>query len=179
MHQPIILFVADRFRKNISVRWPYKYIHPINYSKSYKIKTFLILNVIFSAVNEDHQYWDITPVGAYYKITNSKNGPAMGISGESLENGAPLIQSSYSESDSQLWSLVDPGNGYFQIINKHSHKFIDINGVSTADGARAIQYTSTEGHNQQFSLEPDVITSQHEPPCKYTGNKLCSKSFFE
>lgn len=108
------------------------------------------------------QLWEVSAVGAYYKILNVKTGLALDVNNESLVDGASIIQYPYSGNDNQLWSLVNLGNGYFQILNKHSQKVVDISSASKADGAKAIQYTASSGQNQQFLLKPAVVTSEDQ-----------------
>jgi len=109
--------------------------------------------------NMPNQLWNVTPVNGYYKIINNKTGLSMDVNGESLNDGAQVIQYAYSGNDNQLWNIFDLGNGYFQIINKKSEKCLDVSGESLVDHTRIIQYKNTGGYNQQFLLMPQVITA--------------------
>jgi hypothetical protein len=58
-----------------------------------------------SATGTSAQYWAVTAVGSYYKITNKGNGLTLTNHGDSNSAGTPLTQETYTGSKDQLWTL--------------------------------------------------------------------------
>ena len=104
----------------------------------------------------------------------SHSGSCLDVSGESLDDGASIIQWPCHGGDNQQWRLEGVADGYSRIVSRHSGKCLDVSGGSADDGASIIQWQCHGGDNQQWRLEvvADVggatysrIVSRHSGKC--------------
>lgn len=115
--------------------------------------------------------WRLESVpGGYYQVINESSGLAMSVVGESLDNGADVIQvPATSDSTAVNWCFEDISNtGYFVMLNENSGQAVDIGYASVDDGANAIQWPRSKKLNQQVFLDPmttDEGTSGSDPKC--------------
>ena len=83
----------------------------------------------------------------------SHSGSCLDVSGESLDDGASIIQWPCHSGDNQQWRLEGVADGYSRIVARHSGKCLDVSGGSLDDGASIIQWPCHGGDNQQWRLE--------------------------
>lgn len=77
----------------------------------------------------------------------------MDISDESSENGANLIQWSFTGKANQQFEVVDLQNGYYALMPYHSGKSLDVWDRGTADGVDIRQYSYLSEPHQQWRIE--------------------------
>lgn len=90
---------------------------------------------------------------SYYKIVNKKSDKVLEVSGESVDEGANVIQWEDNNAEHQQWRLVEVDEGEYFIVNRKSKKVLDIMSESTDNGATAIQWLCAGGDNQLWKLE--------------------------
>ena len=83
----------------------------------------------------------------------SHSGGCVDVSGESLNDGASIVQWQCHNGDNQQWRLEVVADGYSRIVSRHSGKCLDVSGNSLDDGASIIQWQCHGGENQQWRLE--------------------------
>jgi hypothetical protein len=83
-------------------------------------------------------------------IKNEKSGLYLGVEGESTADGAALIQTANTGSDSLVWALDYTGSGAFRLTNQNSDKVLDVPDESTADGVLLGQWEGNGGEHQAF-----------------------------
>ena len=86
-----------------------------------------------------------------------KKNPSLVIStGGSTASGAVMKTAvsgqSYSEADTQNYTVKSIGNGYYQITNSKSGLALAVNNGSIADGTAVVQLTPASGHMNQMWL---------------------------
>jgi hypothetical protein len=100
----------------------------------------------------------------------SHSGKCLDVSGESLDDGAPIIQWQCHSGDNQQWRLEAAAEGYSRIVSRHSGKCLNVSDESLDDGASIIQDQCHGGDNQQWRLEAAAdgysrIVSRHSGKC--------------
>ncbi|MEV0253053.1 RICIN domain-containing protein [Streptomyces sp. NPDC050732] len=91
---------------------------------------------------------------------NVRSKLRMGVSRESLRDGAEIRQSLASTRAHQKWQLVvvsqDDGDVLYTIENTRSGKVLEVVGAGTANGAAVAQraYEGDDAHHQQWRLIP-------------------------
>ena len=59
----------------------------------------------------------------------SHSGGCVDVSGESLDDGASIIQWQCHNGDNQQWRLEVVADGYSRIVSRHSGKCLDVSGI--------------------------------------------------
>ena len=90
--------------------------------------------------------------GGIYRITNKASGKVLDINGVSRDNGARLIQWSWTGGNNQRFRAINVGRDVFKLKALHSDKVIDVDGGSTANDAIIHQWDDHGGSNQQWRL---------------------------
>jgi hypothetical protein len=112
----------------------------------------------------------------YCRIIAKHSGKCLDVGGESMDEGAGVIQWSYWGGDNQKWKLEPVGGGYFRIIAKHSARCLDVSSGSTKGGAGIMQWGYWGGDSQKWRLEPVGggyfrIIAKHSGKCLDVQNK--------
>lgn len=89
---------------------------------------------------------------AFYKIVSVSSGKALDIANGALNNGAGLVQRSYTGSEQQQFRILDGGAGYAKIINRRSGKAIEVQGWSASAGGVIDQWDDLSNHNQLWKI---------------------------
>src|SRR5262245_38626634 len=89
-----------------------------------------------------------------YKIQVVHSGKVLDVSGESRQDGAPVIQWDWHGGPNQKFRVFHLGAEVYFIMAVHSGKVLDVRGVSKDNGAGVIQYRLNGGPNQQFRFLP-------------------------
>ncbi len=83
----------------------------------------------------DHEYWRLVDLDfGFFGVVNSKSGKCLAVSGDSLNEGAQVIQKTCTapvETSSQIWRFIQNTQDFYMIYNAHSGHCIT---VSSADG---------------------------------------------
>ena len=111
------------------------------------VSASVALVVMLSTATASGQTSGFTPLIA------SHSGKCLDVNGESLDDGAAIIQWQCHSRDNQQWRLEVAGDGYSRIVSRHSGKCLDVSDGSAADGASIIQGQCHGGDNQQWRLE--------------------------
>ena len=93
---------------------------------------------------------------AAYRLTNTKYGKALAVSGDALTLVTP------GTTAVQLWMLSTTGDGHSTLINSSTGKLLDVSSAATNDGAAVATYQPTTGSNQSWKLRstaPDSWTA--------------------
>jgi len=85
-----------------------------------------------------------------FYLVNVKSGFYLGVEGDSLEDGADVVQRAAGPSDSMVWAFDYTGSGAFRITNKNSGKVLDVPDESTEDGILLGQWEGNGGDHQAF-----------------------------
>ncbi len=85
-----------------------------------------------------------------YELIARHSGKCLGVSGASMDDGAPVIQWTCDGGLNQRWRLQPASDGYYNLVASHSGKLLDVTGVSTDDGAQIIQWPANGGQNQEW-----------------------------
>ncbi|MEK4350733.1 discoidin domain-containing protein [Paenibacillus sp. FSL R5-0475] len=102
------------------------------------------------------QQWYLESVSdGYYKITNNTSKKAIAVLDSSKDDGAKLVQQTYTSDKSynDEWLLVDKGNGYYLLVNRNSDKALSASG-NTENGAQLIQTSITDSDEQLLKIDP-------------------------
>jgi len=118
--------------------------------------------------------WRNFDANTQYKICNKGNGLCLSVSGASTATNAAIIQSSYTASNSQKWTITQIAPKQYKIINVNSGLALDIYGGHTTDGTAAIQYTYKGSANQLWSFTSlaDQLGSYVISPTTNTASSL-------
>lgn len=100
-----------------------------------------------------------------YRIRNRHSGLSLVVENASTDDGATVIQDSYSGEAHQQWTAhqTHDGNWYFE--NENSGKVLDIEEGSTAQGAHCIQRSWRNDPRQKWSLtslEGDYLHAKNQ-----------------
>jgi hypothetical protein len=89
---------------------------------------------------------------AWYQVISMTSGLCADDSGNSLDNGTPIIQWGCSQTKTnQRWQFVYVGGGYYHIVNQLSGKCLDMGG-STTSGTGIKQWSCGTSQNLSWSL---------------------------
>ncbi|MEU8892621.1 RICIN domain-containing protein [Streptomyces sp. NPDC048442] len=113
----------------------------------------------------------VSTVPARAWIIAKHSGKAVGVAGNSQDNGAQLIQWDRYRGDNEKFTLEPAGDGSHYIVPKHSGKAIGIADNSQDNGAQLIQWDRYRGDNEKFTLEPAGDGSHYIVP-KHSGKTL-------
>ncbi len=110
----------------------------------------------WTCVNGENQKFQFTPVSGGYEISVKNSGLALTVNGgaSALQNGAYLVQDTFSGQTNQVFNLQPMADGTFEIVALHSGKCMDVEGVSKSNGAYIHQWTCLSASNQKWSLIP-------------------------
>ena len=105
------------------------------------------------------------PAGAY-AIVSRFSGKALEVRGGSLNDGAFITQSDFTDGPHQIWKITPIGKAHYSIIAFHSGKSLQARESFNSDGARLQQYAWSDQHHQHWLIEPYDddgwrITSRH------------------
>jgi hypothetical protein len=110
----------------------------------------------------------------YYTIRARHSGKVLDVAGESMEDGAELIQyqASLPVSGNQSWLLEVTPDGYYFIKARHSGKALDVQAASQADLTRIVQYAPfAQSASQQWKIEP-VSDGYYKLVARHSGKVL-------
>ena len=93
----------------------------------------------------------------YYQVINKASGKCATVQGASLDDLAPVIQTSCLGDASEQWRFVATSGGYYTIQARHSGKVMDVDGASQSNNAKLLQYASGPTPNQEF--KPILVTT--------------------
>jgi hypothetical protein len=91
---------------------------------------------------------DFISSGTYY-IEAVHSGKVADVSGKSTENGANIVQWSYTGGANQHWNIEHLGGGVYRAAAVHSGKLMEVNDASIDFGANVQQWPSN-GHPTQM-----------------------------
>lgn len=105
------------------------------------------------------------PAGAYAIVSRS-SGKALEVRSGSVNDGAYITQSDFTDSAHQIWKITPIGKAHYSIIAFHSGKSLQARESFNSDGARLQQFGWSDQHNQHWLIEPYDddgwrITSRH------------------
>lgn len=103
--------------------------------------------------------------GHVYALTAANSGKNAAVLGDSLANGATVVQKTASGGPGQLWEAVDHGDGTFSLVNINSGKCMDVQNGSTNAGAAIIQWPCTGASNQSWTSSGSAIVSARSGLC--------------
>lgn len=106
---------------------------------------------------DNSQIWNIAATGDYYSITNENSGLALTVETASSEDGAAVIQTTYTGAENQQWAINYISDGYYYVTNRNSGKCLEITDASTENSAEARQNTYSESTNQMFKIQHSVL----------------------
>ncbi|XEC95851.1 LamG-like jellyroll fold domain-containing protein [Paenibacillus tarimensis] len=109
--------------------------------------------------------------GATYKLKARHSDKLAGVSGDSTENGAYVVQQTDTGSTAQLWTITALGNGYYKIINVNSGKSLDVSGGSTANGAKLIQWPYSGSDHEQWQII-DLANGAYKLIARHSGKAM-------
>ena len=88
----------------------------------------------------------------YYKFINKNSNKSLDVNNSSVDEGAPIIQWSYSGGNSQQWQLNTISDRNYSIVNKNSSKALDVDSVSSTAGKNIIQHAGANTTSQQWQI---------------------------
>ncbi|GAA1829540.1 glycosyl hydrolase family 95 catalytic domain-containing protein [Agromyces salentinus] len=88
------------------------------------------------------------------RLANERSGKVMDVEWASTNDGAPVIQWSWSGASNQRWQLVPGHDGSFRIRSQRSGKVLDNPATSMADGTRLDQWADGFSPNQWWRAVP-------------------------
>ncbi len=119
-------------RKDYNISWP-------NWKKSSPIENLKSMKAIGSLVIQ--QVTVIRPDGRF-ELKNTASGLSLGVEGNSMADGAKIIQRSFEGGANSLWTFTHhPDNGYSQIVSARSGKDVAVRKSSTANGEPLVQWS--------------------------------------
>ncbi|MEW2121457.1 RICIN domain-containing protein, partial [Streptomyces sp. NPDC005474] len=102
--------------------------------------------------------------GHVYTLTAANSGKNAAVLGDSLADGAAVVQKTVSGGPGQLWEAVDRGDGTFSLVNINSGKCMDQTG-STNAGTAIIQGTCNGASTQNWTFSGSAIVSARSGLC--------------
>ncbi|RYD24167.1 MAG: hypothetical protein EOP88_01325 [Verrucomicrobiaceae bacterium] len=120
----------DNRRKDYNISWPdWKKPSPIENLKSMKAIGSLVIQ----------QVTVIRPVGKL-ELKNTASNLSLGVEGNSMADGARVIQGPYKGSANAQWTFTHhPDSGFCQMVSVRSGKNMTVRNASTDDGAPLVQ----------------------------------------
>lgn len=112
--------------------------------------------VFFRDLTVEQLSADHNDVGGRYYLRNVHSGYVADVEAGSTENGADIIQSSWTGNDNQIWDLVQNADGTYRIRSFNSGKVMEVEDGSTAQGANVLQSPWYGGDNQRWNLIQNV-----------------------
>lgn len=103
---------------------------------------------------------------SFFVLAAKHSGKVIGVSGQSKQNGAPVIQWAASKTDNEKWIIEPASEGYVTLKALHSGQVLNVAGNSKAPGAKVIQWPKSGSDNEQWKIEtlPDgfvTLTAKH------------------
>ena len=99
------------------------------------------------------QGWEVNEVSpTYHTITSLASGQVMDIEGDSLSEGASVVQNPADGGLAQQWQGYDIGSGFYRMLNSNSGLLVGIDNSDFADGSAAIQEGDYDNISQQWLL---------------------------
>ncbi len=89
-----------------------------------------------------------------YQYFAAHSDQTLDVAGESLNNGAAIIQWPINGKNNQRWVPLPYGNDYWILVNVNSKLVLDVAGASTQNGAPLIQWQWNGGLNQLWRIYP-------------------------
>jgi len=100
----------------------------------------------------DNQTFRFSPVTGGYEITAKNSGLQLDVLGQSVDDGASIIQYPFLGGANEIWQVTPTSDGYFSLTPLNSGKCLNVAGSSTADGALTEQRTCSDIDSQKWSL---------------------------
>ncbi|AJQ93105.1 RICIN domain-containing protein [Gynuella sunshinyii] len=88
-----------------------------------------------------------------YNIVSSLSGLYMDVAEKSTDNGANILQFSYTGANNQKFDIKLMDDGSYSIRAVHSGKSLDVYNYSTEDGAELLQWTFNATDNQRWHID--------------------------
>ncbi|HJZ75941.1 MAG TPA: DUF1800 family protein [Vicinamibacterales bacterium] len=114
----------------------------------------LIGSVLVAAVHGSPPLVAAQDLSGTYELVAHHSGKCLDVSGQSTDDGAPVVQWTCNGGLSQRWTLQPTDDGNFVLVAAHSGKALDVRGAALKDGARVIQYAINGGANQEWLPQP-------------------------
>lgn len=73
------------------------------------------------------------------------------VSNQSMDNGAPVHQWTFTGADNQWWLRILGPDGYFRVVNLNSGKCLGVSGSSLGNGTQIVQWDCNGSEDQQWS----------------------------
>ena len=89
-----------------------------------------------------------------YKIVSRNSGKALDVYWGNKNNGANIVQYTYSGYENQKWYIQQQSNGKYILKCAATGKVADVEGGSGSNGANICQWDYHGGANQQWIIEP-------------------------
>lgn len=90
--------------------------------------------------------------GGIYKLINRNSGKALGVSGDSTQDGANVLQWTDNGKTSQRWVITkEDGDGY-KLLNVNANKALDIDNNSLENGGNALIWRDNGQANQRWFI---------------------------
>ncbi|MGW0425140.1 GDSL-type esterase/lipase family protein [Streptomyces sp. NPDC003015] len=103
--------------------------------------------------------------GHVYALTAAHSGKNIAVLGDSLADGAAVVQKTASGGPGELWQAVDHGDGTFSLVNINSGKCMDVASGSVNMGTPIIQWPCTGATNQSWTFSGSAIVSARSGLC--------------
>ncbi|MBL4826365.1 MAG: RICIN domain-containing protein, partial [Spongiibacteraceae bacterium] len=88
-----------------------------------------------------------------YSIQSSLSGLVLDVNGASSDDGANILQYTYSGANHQHFDVMSLGDGSYSIRPAHSAKSLDVYEWSAEDGAELRQWSYLGAENQRWLIE--------------------------
>lgn len=102
------------------------------------------------------QIWNVSGTIDEAKFINKNSMRPLGVTGNSTENGAPVIQST-SSNKTINWQIEPTSGGYFKIKNKTTNKFLEVKDNLKNNGALVDQWDFTGYPCQEWTTVKEGI----------------------
>lgn len=109
---------------------------------------------------KNQKFW-VTSTANGYEINPYYNNFSLAINGDSVQNGARLIQRDSSGVAAERFNIVKTDNQHYFIINKNSGRYLASAGQLDYNGLRVIQWDNFSNDNFKWEFIP---VTEPEPP---------------
>jgi len=107
----------------------------------------------------------------YFRIKALHSGKVVSVESQSTDDGANIVQWSWTGDANQQWLFESVEPGYYRIIAKHSGKVMDVANGSLDDGANVLQWNYHGADNQRWRII-SVGDGYYRIECKASGKVL-------
>ncbi|QNA91289.1 MULTISPECIES: RICIN domain-containing protein [unclassified Microbacterium] len=101
------------------------------------------------------QWWVLPQANGTVQVRNAyygTRGGCLGVSGASVDDGAPIVTTACTNLSSTLWNVRDLGNGHSQLVAAHSGKCLALENGNIADGTKFVQ-AACDAPNSNSSVD--------------------------